>query len=88
MAGVLSSLPSRAAARQRTRHPSKLISLWQAQNLMEALVFAREIGTPLNPHVTIHWVGTNAGDDPDGRRFAKVREGPTNNSSEMVSRMA
>ena len=24
---------------------------------------------------SIHWVGTKVGDDPDGRRFAKVREG-------------
>jgi hypothetical protein len=37
--------------------------------------FAREIGTPLNAHATIDWVVTNAGDDPDGRRFAKLREG-------------
>jgi hypothetical protein len=42
---------------------------------MEAVAFAREIGTPLNAHATIHWVGTKAGDDPDGRLFAKVREG-------------
>jgi hypothetical protein len=26
-------------------------------------------------HATIHWAGTKVGDDPDGRRFAKVREG-------------
>jgi hypothetical protein len=43
--------------------------------MMGALVFAREIGTPLNAHATIHWVGTNIGDDPEGRLFAKVREG-------------
>jgi hypothetical protein len=42
---------------------------------MEALVYARETGTPLNAHATIHWVGTKLGDDPDGRLFAKVREG-------------
>jgi hypothetical protein len=42
---------------------------------MDALEFAREIGTPLNAHATIHWVGTNAGDDPDCQRFAKLREG-------------
>jgi len=42
---------------------------------MEAVVFAREIGTPLNAHATIHWVGTKVGDDPDGRLFAKIREG-------------
>jgi hypothetical protein len=43
--------------------------------MVEALAFAREIDTPLKAHATIHWVGTNAGDDPDGRLFAKVREG-------------
>ena len=43
--------------------------------MIDALAFAGEIGTPLNAHATIHWVGTQAGDDPDGGRFAKVREG-------------
>ena len=42
---------------------------------VDALAFAHEVGTPLNAHATIHWVGTQAGDDPDGQRFAKVREG-------------
>lgn len=57
------------------RQSSNRISMRQAQNMIEALAFAREIGTPLNAHATIHWVGTDAGDDPDGRRFAKVRDG-------------
>jgi hypothetical protein len=57
------------------RRASKRITLRQATNLMEAVAFAREIGTPLNAHATIHWVGTKAGDDPDGLLFAKVREG-------------
>jgi hypothetical protein len=26
-------------------------------------------------HLTIHWAFTNAGDDPDGKLFAKLREG-------------
>jgi hypothetical protein len=47
----------------------------QAQNMMDGLAFAREIGTPLNAHATIHWVGTKAGDDEDGSRFAQLREG-------------
>jgi hypothetical protein len=47
----------------------------QASNMMAAVTFARDIGTPLNAHATIHWIGTEAGDDPDGHRFAKVREG-------------
>ena len=42
---------------------------------MAAVAFAREIDTPLNAHATIHWVGTDAGDDPEGSRFAKLREG-------------
>lgn len=54
---------------------TKRISLRQASNLTEAVAFARKIGTPLNAHATIHWVGTRAGDDPDGQLFAKVREG-------------
>jgi hypothetical protein len=40
---------------------------------MEGLSFAREIGTPLNTHLIVHWGGTVAGDDPDGRLFAKLR---------------
>ena len=51
------------------------ITLRQATNLMDAVAYARQIGTPLNTHATIHWVGTKVGDDPDGRLFAKVREG-------------
>jgi hypothetical protein len=47
----------------------------QAKNIVAALAFARKIGTPLNAHATIHWVGTETGDDPDGSRFAKLREG-------------
>jgi hypothetical protein len=60
------------AGKKRSR-TSKRITMSQATNLMEAVAFARQIGTPL--HATIHWVGTKAGDDPDGRLFAKVREG-------------
>ena len=47
----------------------------QASNMMAAVRFAREIGTPVNAHATINWAGTKVGDDPDGRLFAKVREG-------------
>jgi hypothetical protein len=41
--------------------------------MMDALAFAREIGLPLNSHLTIHWGGTLAGDDHDGELFAKLR---------------
>jgi hypothetical protein len=60
--------------KRRTR-ATKRITLHQANNMMAAVAFARQIGTPLNAHATIHWAGTRVGDDPDGQRFAKVREG-------------
>jgi hypothetical protein len=60
---------------RRSRDATKRITLRQAENMMAAVRFAGEIGTPLNVHATIHWVGTEAGDDPDGSRFAKLREG-------------
>jgi hypothetical protein len=41
--------------------------------MMEGLSFAREIGMPLNTHLIIHWGGTLAGDDPNGKLFAKFR---------------
>jgi hypothetical protein len=41
--------------------------------MMEGLSFARERGTPLNTHLIVHWGGTVAGDDPDGRLFARFR---------------
>ena len=54
---------------------SKYISVPQATNHVEAVKFAKSIGVPLIAHLTIHWSGTDAWDDPDGTRFAKVREG-------------
>lgn len=54
-----------------TRH----ISIQQAANIMEAVSFAKAIGLPLVAHLTIDWAVTKVGDDPDGRLFAKVREG-------------
>ena len=47
----------------------------QADNMMEAVSFARSIDLPLVAHLTVHWGVTEAGDDPKGWRFAKVREG-------------
>jgi hypothetical protein len=64
-----------AYAPKTQRRASKRITMRQASNMMQALKFAREIGRPLNAHATIHWSCTKAGDDPDGWRFAKVREG-------------
>jgi hypothetical protein len=57
------------------RRGSKNISIPQATNIVEAVNFAKSIGLPLVAHLTIHWSGTDAWDDPDGTRFAKVREG-------------
>ena len=43
-------------------------------NLKSAVDFAASIGTPLVAHCIIHWVGTDAGDDPSGELLAQVRE--------------
>ena len=56
-------------------HGSKHLSLALATNIIEAVDHARTIGLPLVAHATIHWSGTVVFDDPDGRLFAKVREG-------------
>jgi hypothetical protein len=37
--------------------------------------FAKSVGLPLVAHLTIHWARTDIGDDPDGKLFAKFREG-------------
>ena len=82
---MLSTSPSTSATKLRAcsasgsasaaPRQSERITLRQASNIMEAVKFARDVGTPLNAHATIHWAGTKAGDDPNGRLFAKVREG-------------
>jgi hypothetical protein len=41
--------------------------------MMEGLSFARAIEMPLNTHLIIHWGGTLAGDDPDGKLFSRLR---------------
>jgi len=46
----------------------------QVNELLAASGFAREIGLPLTAHLTVHWSLSNAGDDPNGRLFAKFRE--------------
>ena len=51
-----------------------LITLPQAINFKTAVDFAASIGTPLTAHCIIHWVGTDAGDDPTGELFAELRE--------------
>jgi hypothetical protein len=54
---------------------TKYIPVAQATNILEAVKFAKLIGLPLVAHLTIHWAFTDAGDDPDGKLFAKFREG-------------
>lgn len=54
---------------------TKYITIPQATNIIEAVDFAKVIGLPLVAHLTIHWAYTDVGDDPDGKLFAKVREG-------------
>jgi len=54
---------------------TRYITVSQATNIIEAVNFAKLIGLPLVAHLTIHWSLTNVGDDPDGKLFAKVREG-------------
>ena len=68
---------ARVQGTKSNRQPraSKYITMRQATNIIEAVRFARLIGLPLVAHLTIHWSLTDAGDDPDGKFFAKVREG-------------
>jgi hypothetical protein len=82
-APLLSSLGAYAARpAQRHKHRrhyradgTKYITVPQAANIIEALDFAKVIQLRLVAHLTIHWSLTDAGDDPDGNLFAKVREG-------------
>src|SRR5262245_27457950 len=71
--------PRRALGKKHPRtyqpHGSKHLNLDQATNIIEAVDYARTIGLPLVAHATIHWSGTVVFDDPDGKLFAKVREG-------------
>jgi len=76
---ILSRVPEASSGKatkpgKRTR-ANKYIGMGQACNIMEAIKFARMINLPLVAHLTIHWSLTDIGDDPDGKLFAKVREG-------------
>ena len=68
---------ARVQGTKSNRQPraSKYITMRQATNIIEAVRFAKLIGLPLVAHLTIHWSLTDVGDDPDGKLFAKVREG-------------
>jgi hypothetical protein len=77
-AAAPSRLPTpcrREAPKRQQPRASKRISMCQAQNMMEAVAFAKLIDLPLVAHLTVHWAFTDIGDDPDGKLFAKFREG-------------
>ena len=54
---------------------TRYLMVAQATNIIDAVEFAKSIGLRLVAHLTIHWSLTDAGDDPEGKLFAKVREG-------------
>ena len=54
---------------------TKRITVAQAIHLKAAVRLAELIGQPFNAHLVVHWAGTDAGDDPNGELFAKVRDG-------------
>jgi len=64
-----------AAKRPYLPHGTKHIFPCQADSIIDAAQYAREIGLLLNAHCTIMWNGTDAQTDTDGSRFTKVREG-------------
>ena len=61
--------PGEEPKRQYRACGTKLITVPQATNLKSAVKFAERTGLALNAHCIIHWVGTDAGDDPDGKLF-------------------
>lgn len=72
----LCASPAEPIKRQQYRPAgTKHITLLQAANIIDAVGYASEIGLPLVAHLTIHWFGTDTGNDPDGKLFERVREG-------------
>jgi len=69
------AVPVPAAKRPYLPTGTKHITPCQADSIIYASQYAREIGLPLNAHCTIMWNGTDAFTDTDGKRFTKVREG-------------
>ncbi len=51
------------------------LTMAQADNLTEAVMFADQAGLMLRAHLTTHWALTMAFDDREGKRAAKVHEG-------------
>lgn len=68
-------LVARRLRRQYRSGGTRYITQSQSINIIEAVKLAKLIDLALVAHLTIHWSLTDVGDDPDGRLFAKVREG-------------
>ena len=68
-------LADRERASPRGPRAGRYITVRQATNVIEAVRFAKLVNLPLVAHLTIHWSLTDIGDDPNGRLFAKLREG-------------
>ena len=51
---------------------TKYISVSQAKGMIEAVAYAEAIGLSLVAHLTIHWSGTDAGDDANGKLFGEM----------------
>ena len=82
---ALLCLPDATTEPKKQSRASKYITMRQATSIMEAVRFAKLIDLPLVAHLTIHWSLTDVGDDPDGKLFAKVREGLDNGCIDTVS---
>jgi hypothetical protein len=74
-AALLLPVADRERGSRKQRRATKYISLRQATNIIEAVNFSRLIDLPLVAHLTLHWSLTDVADDPDGKLFAKLREG-------------
>lgn len=72
---ALSPALTTAAKSGIQRGASKCIGMSQAVNIIEAVAFAKLIDLALVAHLTIHWSLRDIGDDPNGKLFAKLREG-------------
>jgi len=75
--GAYTAQPSQQRKHRRQYRPggTRLITVPQATNIIEAVEYAKSIGISLVAHLTIYWACTDVGDDSDGKLFAKVREG-------------
>ena len=75
--GAYTAQPDHQQKHRRRYRPggTQYITVAQATNIIDAVEYAKFIGLPLVAHLTIHWAYTDLGDDPDGKLFARLREG-------------